>query len=103
MNEFAIQVFNGIIAILSVSVAVLAILINNLRATARQKTERKISFKLQLIEDIYCKYKNISEIYLEEIASVESKLYKIHEEIITYGTDIECQKYALELYEEFKI
>lgn len=99
MNEYIIIFLKGAVASLPSIVAVVGIVINNTRASSRQNKDRNIRIKMDLVNDIYKFYNDLSKKYIEMISSVERQLYDIQEEIIYSGTDNCKQRYYSELYE----
>lgn len=90
---------NGMAISLSAVIALFGILVNNMRATARQKKDRNIKMKVELLERIYSTYDDISDNYIEIQASLDSRLFDIQHEILEKGVEHEYQKYVMEMYE----
>ena len=99
MKQLVSIFMSGAIASLPSIIAALGIIINNNRASARQRKDRSIKIQLDIIEDIYKKFNEISNEYITMAPSVKGKLFEIQEEIIYIGSDNIIQKYIFELYE----
>ncbi len=72
-------------------------MINNSRASSRQKSDRSIKMKLELLESIYRDFDEISDNYIMIMSSLEKRLFTIQEEILESGSDNKLYSYVLEL------
>ena len=95
-------IISFILMYISPIVALLAIVINNVTAYCRQKSERSIKFKIDTLESVYSIYNLISEDFLVLLSSVNSRLISIHEEILFFGTENKRYEYEAELDELYK-
>lgn len=99
MNTYINLFLKGAVASLPSIIAAVGILINNNRASARQKNDRNIKMKIDLLERIYGTFIDINDSYIDIMSSIEIRFYSIQEEILKSGTENNLQNYVLELNE----
>lgn len=99
MNDFLNLFLSGTVVALPSIIAALGILINNCRASSRQKGDRSIKLKLELLEGIYSKFDDISDDFILIMSSIEKRLFIIQEDVLENGSDNELQTYVLEMNE----
>ena len=99
MNNFLNLFLSGTVVSLPSILAAAGILINNSRASSRQKSDRSIKMKLELLEGIYSNFDDISDKFLLTMSSIEKRLFNIQEEVLENASDNELQRYALEMNE----
>lgn len=102
MNNFLNLFLSGTVVSLPSIIAAFGILINNCRASSRQKSDRSIKMKIEILESIYRDYDEISDNYILIMSSLEKRLFKIQEEILESGSDNELYSYVLEMNEMAK-
>ena len=93
------MLIDGTVTSLPSIVAAIGIIVNNLRASSRQKLDRRIKYDIDLIETICNKYDEVSNEFIILMSEVETRLYDVQEEIIHYGTDNESQRFMAETME----
>ena len=102
MSRYIQMFIDGTVITLPSIVAAIGIIVNNIKASSRQKRDRSIGFDLELIEALYERYDNVSKEYIEIVSSISFRLYNIQEEIIYHGTDNELQRYISEVQDFVK-
>ena len=93
---------SGLVASLPSIIAAMGIIINNRRATVRMKDDRKKSFKLGILEEVYKQYDECAREYINIVSSVSSEMIKIQDELIYRGTDNLAEEYKYRLVEAGK-
>jgi len=99
MNNFLNLFLSGTVVSLPSIIAAAGILINNSRASSRQKSDRSIKMKLELLEGIYSNFDDISDKFVLTMSSIEKRLFNIQEEVLENASDNELQRYVLEMNE----
>ena len=93
---------SGLVVSLPSIIAAMGIIINNRRATVRMKDDRKKSFKLGILEEVYKQYDECAREYINIVSSVSSEMIKIQDELIYRGTDNLAEEYKYRLVEAGK-
>ena len=99
MEDFWKLFFSGAVASLPSIIAAIGIIVNNWRASSRQKKDRSIKLKTDLIEKVYEEYNSLANNYLEIVEGFRRRLLSIHREVLFVGTEDELKNYLLELKE----
>lgn len=94
--------FNGLVVALPSIIAAVGIIVNNVRSSARQRKDRKIKYKLDLIEKVYATYSGISNQYISLQTSIPTRLIDIQKEIVNKGAEGEMQRLMAEMTELYE-
>ena len=102
MNKYLQLFFSGAVASLPSIIAACGIVINNHRASLRQKRDRNIKLELDIIEDIYEKYDVIRKEYIDIMSSTRTNTTRIMQELLYSGQETFKQEYDAKLEEMLK-
>lgn len=99
MDSFFDSFLKGLFSALPAIIAAMGIVINNLRASARNKKDRSIKKKIDIVDEIYNEFIEITKKYIYLSASFSSEMFLAQEELIQYGVDTHSTKIKNEWFE----